>query len=181
MSPLRESMVKRWQRFVRTHPNYVHRLLSRSPNKDIFLDFSNRLLNCPDFSNLGRHDIIPELGVLPHHIRSGLARKICVTQGGVYYGKWIHSNLCIIMRSQRGTKGNSMKRLPRQPNAHHVRKLKYRETIRKYLKSGRLYLYWAARGSPMPFILPVYFPYYILKKCSVQCKLSVLVYLPHNF
>lgn len=54
--------------------------------KDIYI-FQNRLLNCPDFSNLGRHDIIPELGVLPHHIRSGLARKICVTQGGVYYGK----------------------------------------------------------------------------------------------
>lgn len=39
--------------------------------------------------------------------------------GGVYYGKWIHSNLCIIIRSWEVTKGESMKRLPRQQNAHY--------------------------------------------------------------
>lgn len=35
---------------------------------------------CSDFSNLGQHDIIPESGVLPCHIRRGIARKIYVTQ-----------------------------------------------------------------------------------------------------
>lgn len=39
--------------------------------------------------------------------------------GGVYYGKWIHSNLCIIIRSWEVTKGESMKRLPWQQNAHY--------------------------------------------------------------
>lgn len=110
MSPLRESMVKGWLRFVLTQSKLRSLTLIPLAKQRNFYIFQNQLLNCPDFSNLGRHDIIPELGVLPHHIRSGLARKICVTQWGVYYGKWIHSNLCIIMRSQRGTKGNSMKR-----------------------------------------------------------------------
>lgn len=36
-------------------------------------------LSSPDFSNLGQHDIIPESGVLPDHIRTGNARKTYVT------------------------------------------------------------------------------------------------------